>query len=425
MALIDLKTNLADVKYDRKDLSIEREKSADANYTKFQTEDFASKKRIGERYRGTNKDGGLLRGGAALQIERTAEDARRTGEFLTESKGQLFVAKQFFLQAFNADSNTRIYNPLSLVTSLPNNVSQNRHIDTGDGSIGGFLGGVIGLPRKKKNGKGAVTLFSKDRKRKLQVNYGGEIGNLIHYKGEGKEAIGLPKDFIKFRIRDAVNGRWIIFPALVSGITDNSSQTPTEIQYIGRPDKVYIYGTTERSISFTLNVVALNKGEIETIWDKVNYLKGLVHPEYKQFFTDNDNTNLLRENDLQTRPVAPIIYLTLGDLLHNTPGFFKSVNITIPDNTAWELEDGRQFPHLCQIALDFQYIGKETPTMTGKQFEGVVGQKIDGARAAAAEAAASASAAQPKGPDGEEVKTNSKGQNYYVENDSGNAVIVV
>ena len=153
MALIDLKTNLADVKYDRKDLSIEREKSADANYTKFQTEDFASKKRIGERYRGTNKDGGLLRGGAALQIERTAEDARRTGEFLTESKGQLFVAKQFFLQAFNADSNTRIYNPLSLVTSLPNNVSQNRHIDTGDGSIGGFLGGVIGLPRKKKNGK--------------------------------------------------------------------------------------------------------------------------------------------------------------------------------------------------------------------------------------------------------------------------------
>ena len=111
MALIDLKTNLADVKYDRKDLSIEREKSADANYTKFQTEDFASKKRIGERYRGTNKDGGLLRGGAALQIERTAEDARRTGEFLTESKGQLFVAKQFFLHAFNADSNTRIYNP--------------------------------------------------------------------------------------------------------------------------------------------------------------------------------------------------------------------------------------------------------------------------------------------------------------------------
>ena len=97
-------------------------------------------------------------------------DACLKCEFLTESKGQLFVAKQFFLQAFNADSNTRIYNPLSLVTSLPNNVSQNRHIDTGDGSIGGFLGGVIGLPRKKKNGKGAVTLFSKDRKRKLQVS---------------------------------------------------------------------------------------------------------------------------------------------------------------------------------------------------------------------------------------------------------------
>ena len=31
------------------------------------------------------------------------------------------------------------------------------------------------------------------------------------------------KDFIKFRIRDAVNGKYIIFPALISGITDNSS----------------------------------------------------------------------------------------------------------------------------------------------------------------------------------------------------------
>ena len=71
------------------------------------------------------------------------------------------------------------------------------------------------------------------------------------------------KDFIKFRIRDAVNGRYIIFPALLEGnISDNSSTTPGEVSYIGRPDKVYVYGSYSRSISFSVNIVATNEDDI-------------------------------------------------------------------------------------------------------------------------------------------------------------------
>ena len=54
-----------------------------------------------------------------------------------------------------------------------------------------------------------------------------------------------------------------------------TSQTPTTINYIGRPDSVYVYGTMNRTIGFNLKVVALNEGDIETIWEKVNYLKEL------------------------------------------------------------------------------------------------------------------------------------------------------
>ena len=68
--------------------------------------------------------------------------------------------------------------------------------------------------------------------------------------------------------------------------------------------------------------------------------------------------------------------MTIGDMFVNTPGFFKSVNITIPDNTNWELEKELQFPHICDISLDFQYIGKETPTMLGKNYEGKVGANV-------------------------------------------------
>ena len=412
MALIDLKTNLANLKnvdnidntyqdgftpnrktksptefknntsqlgtgenvdYDRKDLSTERISSAESNYDKFKPDNGQFiQKDIGERYRNTNADGGLFRGGIALQAERTLEDAKRVGKFLGTSKGKIFTLKQFYLQSQNASKNTRIYNPLSLLVSLPNNISQQRHVNTGDGSLGGFLGGLIGFPSKKKSGEGAVTLFSKDRKKKLQVSYGGKRSQLLKFDDDNE----LPEDFIKFRIRDAVNGKWIIFPALVSGITDNSSQSPTAINYIGRPDSVYVYGTMDRTIGFNLKVVALNKGDIETIWEKVNYLKGLVQPQFKQFFTDNEDTKLLNPNDINTRPVAPIIYLTIGDMFVNTPGFFKSVNITIPDNTNWELEKELQFPHICDISLDFQYIGKETPTMLGKNYEGKVGANV-------------------------------------------------
>jgi len=365
MALINLKTNLAKkIQYDRKDLSIERVNSADSNYKKFKPDDGQLiTKDIGERYRNTNADGGLFRGGIALQAERTLEDAKRVGKFLGTGKGKIFTLKQFYLQSKNASRNTRIYNPLSLLTSLPNNISQDRHLDTGDGSVGGFLGGLIGFPRKGKSGKGAVTFFSKDRKKNLQVRYDG-LSPDIAPMNKLDNNTELPKDFIKFRIRDAVNGKWLIFPALLSGISDNSSAETTSIQYIGRPDKVYVYGGTDRNIGFSMKVVALNEGDITTIWEKMNYLKGLVHPQFKEFKSDTGQSV-----GLGTRPVAPIVYLTIGDMFVNTPGFFKSVNITVPDNTNWETKDGKQFPHVCDVSCDFTYIGKQTPTMLGKHYE--------------------------------------------------------
>ena len=373
MALIDLKTNLAKrIEYDKQDLSTQRVSNAESNYDKFQSDDGQFiQKDIGERYRNTKNDGGLFRGGIALQAERSIEDAERVGKFLGTGKGRIFTLKQLFLQSKNASKNTRIYNPLSTIVSLPNNITQQRHVNTGDGTLGGFLGGLIGFPSKKKSGEGAVTFFSKDRKKNLQLRYDGASINTQGILRKYSRNEKLPEDFIKFRIRDAVNGKWLIFPALISGVTDNSSAETTPIQYIGRPDKVYVYGGTDRTIGFSMKVVALNEGDITTIWEKMNYLKGLVHPQFKEFKNDSGESV-----GLGTRPVAPIIYLTIGDMFVNTPGFFKSINVTVPENTNWETKDGLQFPHVCDVSFDFQYIGKETPTMLSKNYEGKVGERV-------------------------------------------------
>ena len=314
----------------------------------------------------------IFRGGLALQAELGAQNVQRFQNFLTTPQGKTFLLQQTLLQTQNAKRGTRIYNPAAPI--IAKGLSQEftsqkpqRHLDVGDGSLRGVFRGIIGRSQPRTQQENAVRFFDNklNKNINLQVRYGGEPGQLDQFPNrEGVLSNKPPEDFIKFRIRDAVNGRYIIFPALISGITDNSTNNTTSFSYIGRADKVYVYGDYSRSISFTVDIVAQREEDIPIIWEKINYAKGLTLPQYKQFFGKTGVTD-------NTRPVAPIVYLTLGDMFNDAPGFFNSVNLTIPENSTWELKDGRQMPHLCQLAFDFQHIGKENPTMTSMHYDNI------------------------------------------------------
>ena len=329
----------------------------------------------------------IFRGGLALQAELGAQNVRQFGRFLRTPQGARFIAQQFLLQGENptrrknvitkigedevkaqtADQNSRLYNPGAplLAKALPQELSRiqpKRHIDLGR----------AGDPVDSVTDK-AVRFFDKNKGigAQLQVRYGGQPGSPDLFYPT-REVTGNPnlgdantepiRDFIKFRIRDGVNGRWIIFPALLEGnISDNSSTTPTESSYIGRADKVYVYGNYTRTISFAVNIVALNKKDVPIIWEKVNAAKGLVLPGYRKY-TDLGGA---------LRPTSPISYLTLGDLFNNTPGFFTSVNLAIPEGSTWELSDGRQVPHICTLSFEFTYIGKDLPSMTSMHYDNI------------------------------------------------------
>ena len=303
----------------------------------------------------------IFRGGLALQAELGAQNVQRFQNFLTTPQGKTFLLQQTLLQTQNAKRGTRIYNPAAPI--IAKGLSQEftsqkpqRHLDVGDGSLRGVFRGIIGRSQPRTQQENAVRFFDNklNKEVNLQVRYGGELGELNQFPNRsgalGKEV----KDFIKFRIRDAVNGKYIIFPALISGISDNSSAEVSPTSYIGRADKVYVYGGYTRSISFTVQIVAQRKADIDIIWEKINYAKGLTLPKYEKFISKGG----VEDN---TRPVAPIVYLTLGDMFNNAPGFFTSVNLSIPENSTWELEEGLQVPHLCTLAFEFTYIGKETP----------------------------------------------------------------
>jgi len=42
--------------------------------------------------------------------------------------------------------------------------------------------------------------------------------------------------------------------------------------------------------------------------------------------------------------------------------------MSIPESATWELSNGEQVPHICSLAFEFTYIGKESPTMTSKHY---------------------------------------------------------
>jgi len=184
-------------------------------------------------------------------------------------------------------------------------------------------------------------------------------GNALNPKMDSGGLDTLPKDWINFRIKDLTTGnqgvgQYIQFPAYLTDITDNSSAEYSPTRYIGRADQVYVYSGYTRNISFGFRVAALQKQDVPILWRKVDKLKLLTLPAYSdKVFPTEDN------NDL--RPVAPIIQLTIGNLLWEQPGFFTSVNVTIPQTSTWEIQPGFQLPHLCDVSVDFTYIGNATP----------------------------------------------------------------
>ncbi len=159
-------------------------------------------------------------------------------------------------------------------------------------------------------------------------------------------------DFIPLKFRDMVNGKWIIFRAILESVADTSSPEFAEEKFIGRPEKVYTYQGSTRNVNVTFKVMPKSLQELITLWEKLNYLRGLSYPT-------------IREN----RMVAPFFDFTLGDMFDRQPMFFSSLNYTIDTASTWEIKPGLRLPKLIQISADMRFIEKRLPQTTGKHYD--------------------------------------------------------
>ena len=164
-------------------------------------------------------------------------------------------------------------------------------------------------------------------------------------------------DYIKFKIYDIVNKKYIIFRAFLSGISESLTPEWSSERYIGRPDSVHVYQGVDRSMSFEFMVVPSSKQELPLLWEKLNYLVGLTYPTWKALGTTGK------------RMEAPFIQLTIGDMYNSVPGYLSSLGITVDDQSPWELDDGFQLPHAINISCEFTHIGQHALASQGTHFD--------------------------------------------------------
>lgn len=292
--------------------------------------------------------------------------------------GAKHLVKQGILHKFNAKDSTRTYDPSSIVKNLvvsddnlstytiPNpskEITQGlSYAQPGDN---GKLGVNFGIDKSKTPRKRLSVSILDDKVSYNMRNIATNSGSKDQILGEEFEVSKkdkLPRDFIDFRIKDVINGRIIQFPAYLNDITDNSSAEYNPTRYIGKADQVYVYSGYTRNISFGFRVAALSRGDIPMMWNKIDHLKQLALPTYSdKVYPSNDSSEM--------RPVSPIVELTIGDLYRNQTGFFSGINLTMPQTSNWEIQEGYQLTHLCDISLEFTFIGKSLPQNrpTGKE----------------------------------------------------------
>jgi len=178
----------------------------------------------------------------------------------------------------------------------------------------------------------------------------GDRVNLYPY-GEVIDEEKIPEDLVNFRIKDLVANKYLVFRAILTGVSDSLAPEWNSEKFIGRAENVWIYKGNNRLVNFSFALYPKTEQELPVMMEKLNYMIGLTYPEYES------NTQ---------RMVGPFIELTIGDLFRKQPGFLESFSYQVEDNSTWETSKDMQFPKYITTTVGFRYIGDVHANKYGK-----------------------------------------------------------
>jgi len=171
----------------------------------------------------------------------------------------------------------------------------------------------------------------------------------------------VPDDLIVFKIKILNTEELIVMRAYIDSIDDSVTPNWSSINYVGRPDPVYIYKGAERKVTLNWSMVSNTKVEHTQLWKKANKLIGLNYPSYAEIGSGGK------------RMVPPFVKLTIGDYIADQPGYFEGINVKPKDASGWEIEPGSQLPHHIDVSSTFVFIGDYLPDLAEPKFINVDG----------------------------------------------------
>jgi hypothetical protein len=145
---------------------------------------------------------------------------------------------------------------------------------------------------------------------------------------------------------------------------DQLNITVDEDTYIGRVGTIPRWKNTGRKVSLNFFIIAESEKELPFVQDKINFLKNLCYPAYKQQQTDTATSVNL--NLISTSPVVEIRY---GDYLydagsvgvaHGLVGMISSFEAD-PFRFPWEVKKGSQLPEGYRCTMEAIIISRENP----------------------------------------------------------------
>jgi len=169
------------------------------------------------------------------------------------------------------------------------------------------------------------------------------------------------KDLVPFMI-EATNGSnpstnsiYMIFRAYITNLSDSVDSDWTDIKYVGRGEKFYVYSGFSRKISISFKVAALSEAEMKPMYQKLNALMGNLMPDYV-----GQNSGVMR---------GPLVRMTVGNYINSQPGKLDSLSYTVSTDSPWEINiDGNKdkliLPHIIEVQLNFTPIGSQTKEVT-------------------------------------------------------------
>lgn len=172
----------------------------------------------------------------------------------------------------------------------------------------------------------------------------------------------LGTNFIK--IKPYGTNHTLLFPAVISGISEDIAPEWSNFKYIGSPFNVYRYQGVERSLKFEFKMYYLDLISKQSMISNLNSLKELTFP-----FSELSHIKYSGK-DVALAFSPNLISLSINGLYKNIFGFVDSLSFSIDDNTSWSTtdpnmvgkgEDTELYPSVINVSFSMKII--ENPTL--------------------------------------------------------------